>query len=150
MMNNHSTRWGAVLLFVALAAGACGGGDSDGKEAANKPDWEKKYGAIVNSVSDDIDRSVQALNAGQQPVVRSACAQLQEDMVDARKSIPVPDGTVDAALRSAFDATDKAARTCVEGARVASNADLVEQAQREMKTARETYSVAQDAIAAWD
>jgi hypothetical protein len=150
MMNNHSTRFGAALLFVALLAAACGGGGSDSGGAANKADWEKKYGAIVKSVSDDIDRSVQALNAGQQPVVRSECAQLQEDLVEARKAVPVPDGTVDAALKSGFDATDKAAKTCVEGARVASNADLVEQAQREMKTARETYSAAQDAIAAWD
>jgi cobalamin biosynthesis protein CobT len=132
-----------------MVGAGCGGGDSDEGGAANKADWQKKYGAIVNSVSDDIDRSVQALDAGQQPVVRSACSQLQEDMVDARKAVPAPDGTVDAALRSAFDATDTAAKTCVEGARVASNADLVEQAQREMKTARETYTTAQDAITAW-
>ncbi len=150
MMNNHSTRFGWALVFVALLTVACGGGDSGEANAANKGEWEATYGAIVKAVSDDIDRSVQALNAGQQPVVRSACSQLQEDMVDARKAVPVPDGTVDATLRSAFDATDTAAKTCVEGARVASNAGLVEQAQREMKTARDTYSKAQDAIAAWD
>src|SRR5215213_3267533 len=136
MMNNHSIRRGVAVLGVALLAGACGGGSDDSGDVANKADWEKKYGAVVSSVSDDIDRSVQALNAGQQPVVRSACSQLQEDMADARKSVPAPDGTVDAALRSAFDATDTAAKTCVEGARVASDADLVEKAQREMKTAR--------------
>jgi hypothetical protein len=150
MMNNHSTRFGIALLFVALLAVACGGGDSDGGTAANKADWEKRYASIVKSVSDDIDRSVQALNAGQQPVVRSECAQLQEDLVEARKAVPVPDSTVDAKLRSAFDATGTAAKTCTEGARVANNADLVEQAQREMKTARTSYSAAQDAIAAWD
>src|SRR5689334_15458238 len=116
MMNNHSTRFGIALLFVALLAVACGGGsDSDSGGAANKADWEKKYAAIVKSVSDDIDRSVQALNAGQQPVVRSECAQLQEDLVDARKAVPVPDSTVDAKLRSAFDATGTAAKTCTEG-----------------------------------
>jgi cobalamin biosynthesis protein CobT len=149
-MNNHSNRFGVVLVVAGLLAGACGGGDSGGGNAANKGDWEKKYGAIVKSVSDDIDRSTQALNAGQQPVVRSECGQLQEDLVEARKAVPVPDGTVDAALRSAFDATDTAAKTCAEGARVATNAGLVEQAQREMKTARTTYNAAQDAIAAWD
>ena len=150
MMNNHSTRFGIALVFVALLGVACGGGDSDGGDAANKPDWEKKYGAIVKSVSDDIDRSVQALNAGQQTVVRSECSQLQEDLVEARKAVPVPDSAVDAKLRSAFDATGTAAKTCVEGARIANNADLVEQAQREMKAARTSYSAAQDAIAAWD
>jgi len=150
MMNNHSNRFGLALVFVAVLAAGCGGGGSGGGNAVNKAGWETKYGAIVKSVSDDIDRSVQALNAGQQPVVRSECGQLQEDMVDARKAIPVPNGTVDAALRSAFDATDTAAKTCVEGARVATSAALVEQAQREMKTARDTFSKAQDAIAAWD
>jgi cobalamin biosynthesis protein CobT len=148
MMNNHSTRFGLALLFLAMLGAACGG-SSDSGGASNKADWEKKYGTIISAVSDDIDRSVQALNGGQQPVVRSSCGQLQEDMVDARKAVPAPDGTVDAALRSAFDATDTAAKTCAEGARVATNAGLVEQAQREMKTARETYSTAQDAIVAW-
>ncbi len=136
-------------MFVAVLAAACGDGDSAGGNAANKGDWEKQYGAIVKSVSDDIDRSVQALNAGQQPIVRSACSQLQEDMVDARKAVPVPDSAVDTKVRAAFDATDTAAKTCVEGARVATSAALVEQAQREMKVARESYSQAQNAIAAW-
>jgi hypothetical protein len=61
----------------------------------------------------------------------------------------VPDPTVDAALRSALTATETATNTCVEGGRVASDADLVEKAQAEMKTARETYDAAQEAIAAW-
>ncbi len=149
MMNSHSTRWGLALALVAIVGGACGGGSDDSGGAANKADWEKKYGAVISSVSDDIDRSVQALDAGQQPVVRAACGQLQDDLLDARKAVPVPDGTVDAALRSALDASDTAAKTCVEGARVATSAALVEQAQREMKTARDTYSAAQDAIAVW-
>ncbi|HJV08315.1 MAG TPA: hypothetical protein VJ653_01480 [Acidimicrobiales bacterium] len=149
-MNNHSNRlWRAAVVGLIVVAGACGGGD-DGGGAANKGDWEKEYAAIVKSVSDDIDRSVQALNAGQRPVVLSECTQLQEDLVDAKKAVPVPDGTVDAALRSAFDVTTKAVNTCVDGARIASDADKIEEAQAQMKTARETYSAAQDAIAAWD
>ena len=149
MMNNHSKRFGLVVLVAALFAGACGGGDDEGG-AANKGDWEKKHGATVKVVSDDIDRAVQALNAGQRPVVLSECTQLQEDLVDAKKAVPVPDSTVNAALRKAFDDTTTAANTCVEGGRVASDASIVEKAQREMKAARESYSKAQDAIAAWD
>lgn len=138
------------MALAALAVGACGGG-SDGGGAANKGDWEKKNGSIVSTVSDDIDRSVQALNAGQRPVILQECTQLEEDLTEAKKkAVPVPDGVVDAAMRAAFDATTTAVNTCLEGARLASNADLVEEAQAQMKTARETYSTAQDAVAAWD
>ena len=151
MMNNHSNRFGrAAIVCVAVLAGACGGGGDDGGPAANKAEWEEEHGSAVRVVSDDIDRAVQALNAGQRPVVLSECTQLQEDLADARKAVPVPDATVDAALRAAFDATGTAAATCVEGGRVASDASIVEKAQREMKTARDSYSAAQDAIAAWD
>ena len=150
MMNNHSKRFGMVVLAAALFAGACGGGSDDEVGAANKAEWDRKYSAIVKSVSDDIDRSVQALNAGQRPVVLSECTQLQEDLAEARKAVPVPDSTVDGALRAAFDATGTAVNTCVEGARIASDADKIEEAQAQMKTAREKYTVAQDAIAAWD
>ncbi|HET7720969.1 MAG TPA: hypothetical protein VFK43_13460, partial [Acidimicrobiales bacterium] len=78
-----------AMLAVALFA-ACGGSDDEGG-AANKAEWDKKYSAIVKSVSDDIDRSVQALNAGQRPVVLSECTQLKEDLVEAKKAVPVPD-----------------------------------------------------------
>jgi hypothetical protein len=151
MMNNHSKRFGMAVLVVALFAGACGGGGDDEGGAANKGDWEKKHGSIVSAVSDDIDRSIQALNAGQRPVVLQECTQLQEDLTEAKKkAVPVPDSGVDAAVRAGFDATTTAVGTCLEGARVASDASIVEKAQREMKTAREKYSAAQDAIAAWD
>jgi len=131
-----------------MLGAACGGGSDEGG-AATKAGWEKKHGSLVKVVSDDIDRANQALNAGQRPVVLSECTQLQEDLADAKKAVPAPDGTVDAALRTAFAATDTGVKTCIEGARVASDASIVEKAQREMKTARETYTAAQDAIAAW-
>jgi hypothetical protein len=82
-------------------------------------------------------------------VLLSECTQLQEDLVEAKKAVPVPDSTVDGALKAAFDATTTAVNTCVEGARIASDADKIEEAQAQMKTAREKYDAAQDAIAAW-
>jgi hypothetical protein len=147
MMNNHSSGRRAAVVALALLAGACG--SDSGGAASNKADWEKKHGKAVSVVSDDVDRSVQALNSGQRPVVLSECTQLQEDLVDAKKAVPAPDPTVDAGLRSALGATDTAVKTCIEGARVASDASIVEKAQREMKTARETLDAAQDAINAW-
>lgn len=134
-------------MAAALLGGACGGGGGEG--AASKGEWDEKYSAIVKSVSDDIDRSIQALNAGQRPMVLSDCTQLQEDLAEARKAVPVPDATVDAAVRAAFDATATAVGTCVEGARIASDAGRIEEAQAQMATAREKYDAAQAAIAAW-
>ncbi|MGI8809584.1 MAG: hypothetical protein ACR2KK_17430 [Acidimicrobiales bacterium] len=148
MMNNHSTRRGLVIAVATLLS-ACGGGSDGGGAVANKGDWEKKHGSVVSVVSDDIDRSIQALNAGQRPIVLQECAQLQEDLADARKAVPAPDPTVDAALRGAFDSTGTAVGTCVEGARIASDASIIEKAQREMKVARERYDAAQSAIEAW-
>src|SRR5687768_7081284 len=119
-MNSHSNRRALALGMVMVLAAACGG--SENGEAANKAEWEEKHGSAVSITSDDLDRSVQALNAGQRPVVLSTCTQLEEGLVETRKALPVPDPSVDAALRSALDATGTAARTCVEGGRVASDA----------------------------
>src|SRR5215203_4378547 len=108
MMNSHSKRFAVAVAAFAFVAVACGGGDSDEGGASNKADWDKKHASTVKVVSDGIDRSVQALNAGQRPVVLSECAQLREDLVAAKKAVPVPDSTVDAALRKAFDDTTTA------------------------------------------
>lgn len=136
-------------MALALLAGACGGGSDDEGGAANKAEWEEEHGSTFSVVSDDIDRAVEALDAGQRPVVLSVCTQLQEDLVEAKKAVPAPDPTVDAALRSAFDATTTAVTTCVEGARIASDAEIIEQAQREMDVARERYDAAERAVEAW-
>lgn len=147
-MNNHSNRWRSAVVLLALALGACGG-DSDGGAASNKVEWQEEHGSAVSVVSDDIDRSNQALNSGERSNLLSTCTQLQEDIGEARGALPVPDPTVDAALRSALDATEIAARNCVDGARVASEAHRVELAQRDMKTARERFDEAERAIDAW-
>ena len=150
MVNSYSSRWRGALAVLALSglAGACGGG-SDGGTATNKADWQKRHGTAISVVSDDIDRSNQALDTGERPVVLSTCTQLQEELGDARDALPVPDATVDAALRRALEATETAARTCVDGARIASDADKIEQAQAEMKTARGRFDEANKAIDAW-
>jgi hypothetical protein len=135
-------------VVLALSLAACGG-DSDGGAATNKAEWQEEYGSAISVVSDDIDRSNQALNSGERSNLLSTCTQLQEDVGQARGALPVPDATVDAALRTALDATEVAARNCVDGARVASEAHRVEVAQGDMKTARERFDEAQRAIDAW-
>ena len=146
-MNSHSKRWAVALGMAVMLLAGCG--DSGDGAAANKAEWEDQHGNAVSITSDDLDRSVQALNAGERAVVLSTCTQLKEGLVEARKGIPVPDATADAALRSALDATDTAAASCVEGARIAGEAHLIEKAQREMKTARDRYDEAQKAIENW-
>jgi hypothetical protein len=136
------------MLLGALVLGACGG-ESDEGGAASKAEWQEKHGSAVTAVSNDIDRTNQALNTGERAVLLSECTQLSEDLADARKAVPAPDPAVDSALRGAFDATDAAAKECIEGARIAGVAHLIEEAQRKMKTAREKFDEAENAIKAW-
>ena len=150
MMNNHSNWFRSLLaaVLLALALGACGG-DSDDGAATNKADWESKHGAVLNAVSLDVDAANDALTKGDRAVILSSCNQLQEDLADAQKALPVPDPTVDGSVRAAFDSIGKATPTCLQGARIANDNHLVEQAQREMKDARTKLDEAQKAIDAW-
>jgi|GEM_PF-6620547 hypothetical protein len=147
-MNRYSKRFRSAVLLGALVLGGCGSGSDEGG-AANKADWEEKHASAVTAVSQDIDRTNQALNVGERAVLLSECTQLSEDLADAKKAVPAPDPAVDGALRSAFDAADAAAKQCIEGARIAGEAHLVEEAQRKMKTAREKMDAAESALKAW-
>lgn len=134
-------------MTAALLIGACGGGS--GGAATNKADWQKRYGPAVSAVSTDVDSADEALGKGDRPGVLSTCNQLQDDLAGARKALPVPDPTVDAALRSGLDAVSTAVPTCIRGGQVANEARVVEQAQREMKAARTKMDDADKAIAEW-
>ena len=148
-MNLYSKRSWPVLILLLVLPTACGGDSDDGGGAANKADWDKKHGATVNAVSLDVDQANGGLDRGDRPVILSSCIQLQEDLTDARKAVPVPDPAVDSALRAALDSVGTAVTTCIEGGRVASDASIVEKAQREMKDARAKLDTAQAAIRAW-
>ncbi len=139
----------AAGVLLALSLGACGGDSGDGGAAGNKADWQAKHGAVVTAVSTDVDAANAALDKGDRPVILSSCNQLQEDLADARKAVPVPDATVDARLRAALDAVGTAVPTCLQGARIANDNHLVEQAQREMKDARTKLDEATKAIDDW-
>ena len=147
-MNNHSNRWRAATLLAALVLGACGG-DSDEGAATNKADWQSKHGPVVKAVSLDVDAANDALTKGDRAIILSSCNQLKEDLADAQAALPVPDATVDGSLRAAFDSIGKATPTCLQGARIANDNHLVEQAQREMKDARTKLDEAEQAIDAW-
>lgn len=135
--------------MAAALAGACGGGGDSGAAATNKADWDKRSGAVVAAVSTDVDAANEALAKGDRPVILSSCNQLQEDLTAARKGLPVPDADADRALRAGLDAVATAVPTCLNGGRVANEARVVEQAQREMKAARARMDDAGAALAAW-
>ncbi len=136
------------MLAAALAVGACGG-DSEEGAATNKADWQAKHGPVVKAVSLDVDAANDALTKGDRAIILSSCNQLQEDLADAQKALPVPDATVDGSLRAALDSIGKATPTCLQGARIANDNHLVEQAQREMKDARTKLDEAEKAIDSW-
>ncbi len=149
-MNKHSTarRWCAAAALGVLVFTSCGG-DSDDGAATDKAEWEEKHGAAVAAVSTDLDEARQALSGGQRQLIISACTQLQEDLVEAREALPVPDPTVDAALRSALDAIEAGVPDCLEGARLANQAHITETAIAEFRDARPKMDEANRAIADW-
>lgn len=140
--------WWAGAVLAALLGGACGGA-SGGGPAAGKSDWEKRHGAAVRAVSVDLDSAREGLAKGDRPAIISSCNQLKEDLVDARKGLPVPDPTVDGAVRRAFDAIEAGVPDCLEGARVASQASITESAIAKFRDARPAMDDANAAIAAW-
>jgi len=148
-MNLYSKRFLSAIMLTAALSGACGGDSGGNGAAANKTDWDKQHGAAVKAVSTDVDAANSALDKGDRPAILSSCNQLQEDLADARKGVPAPDATVDAALRAGFDAVGTAVPTCLQGGRIANQNLIVEQAQREMKAARLKMDDAGKAITAW-
>ncbi len=137
-----------VAVAVVLTAG-CGGGDSGNGAAADKSEWEERHGEAVQAVSLDLDSARDALSKGDRPVILSSCNQLEEDLAEARKALPVPDPTVDGALRAALDAIQAGVPDCLQGARVASQASITESAIAKFRDARPKMDDANAAIAAW-
>lgn len=147
-MNIHSIRFRLAVILGVAVCGACGGGGGSGN-ANTKAGWTKAHGPIVSTTSIDIDVANQALDAGQRPDVLAACNQLNEDLPKARKALPVPDPTVDGALRATLDVTNAAVTDCLEAARVGNQASLTEKAQREIKDARAKMDDTNKAIENW-
>ena len=138
-----------MLALAAVLSGACGGSDSGDSAAADKSEWEERHGEVVQAVSVDLDAARDALSKGDRPVILSSCNQLQEDLADARKSLPVPEPTVDGALRAALEAIESGVPDCLQGARVASQASITESAIAKFRDARPKMDEANAAIAAW-
>lgn len=138
----------AVTLAVVLVTAGCGGG-SGGSKTLTKAQWESRYGPAVTTLSTQLDFSRSDLRKGVQQDILSGCSLLRDDVTAAKGALPVPNPASDAALRKALTELTQGAADCIQGARVASDAAITEQAMRELDTSRSYLDSAQQAIAAW-
>ena len=135
--------------FVALVVvGGCGGSGGSSK-TLTKAQWSRQHGAAVTTVSTELDRARATLMSGNQQSIIGDCTVLSDSVTAAKKGLPVPDPTSDAALRKALTSTDMGAADCIQGARAASNATLNEKAMAELTDARGQMDQANQALAAW-
>jgi hypothetical protein len=107
------------------------------------------HGAAISAVNTELDFARSALDKGERDAILSACTLLNDDLVEARKAVPAPNSSVDAALRKGLDAVTLGASDCLQGARVASVASLNERAMAELTTARADMDAVNQAIANW-
>ena len=140
----------SVAVVAATLLSACGGGDSGG--ATTKAAWQKKNGDLVAAYGRDLTDAVNTLNQGQRAATTGSCTQVADDAKDLRsKALPVPNPTVDSALRKAIDAGIAASDRCLKGAveTGSQGANDVEEAQRQFATASKSMDDADAAIKAW-
>ena len=142
----RGTSAGLVAAALIVLAG-CGGGG--GGKANDKASWQKDNGSLVTAFSKDIDDAITTITQGERNATVASCTQVQDDGNELRtKATPVPNATVDGALKKAIDLANQAAADCLKGAKN-TDAREVEAAQREFPDARKALNDAQSAINAW-
>ncbi len=137
----------------AVAAGvgtavlmACGGGSGAG--ATTKAAWTASYGESLTALDTDLDTARATLSTLQRPDILGSCTQLRDSLVEARRSLPVPDPPSDAALRTGFDAIAVGIEDCIQGAR-GPDIPRLEKSFGELREAHTLLEVATRTIAAW-
>jgi hypothetical protein len=132
---------------MAAAIVACGG--SSRPKVLTKPEWTARYGAAVSAVGTQLDFARSALDKGQRDAILSACNLLHDDLGPAEQALPVPNLTVDAALRTSLNDLSTGVEDCLQGARVASVASITERAMAELARARTELDTANRDITNW-
>jgi len=128
-----------------LALCACGG---DSGTAPTKAAWTSKHGDALATLTTDLETARATLSSLQRPDILGTCSQLRDSLGEARKSLPVPDPSSDAALRAGFDAVAVGTTDCIEGAR-GPDIPRLEKSFRELREARTLLEVATRTIDAW-
>jgi hypothetical protein len=137
--------WASVAGASALLLVACGDGSSD---ASPKAAWTAKHGEALRTLSADLETARTTLSSLQRPDILGSCSQLRDSLIEARKAIPVPDPSADAALRAGLDAVGVGTGDCIEGAR-GPNIPQLEKSFSELREARTLMDVATRTIDAW-
>lgn len=137
----------AAVVGIAVLAG-CGGGGGGGS-AGTKAEWEEQNGQLVAAYSRSLDDAMNNINQGARANTVGSCTQVADDARELDdQAFPVPNPTVDAALRLAVDNGTKAAASCISGSGAGGARDI-EKAQVEFQDARRAMDDAESAISAW-
>lgn len=136
----------AAIATAVMTMTGCGGAGGPGD---SKAAWERGNGELVAAYSRDLDDAIDNIDQGARAATVGSCTQVADDARELEnQAFPVPDGTVDAALRQAVDAGRAAAASCLAGSRGGGARDI-ERAQGEFADARRALDAAQAAITAW-
>ena len=136
----------AAAAVVAAALGACGGGSSGAP--SSKAEWTDRNGDAIATLNTDLGTARTTLSSLQRPDILGSCNQLRDSLGEARKALPVPDPTVDAALTTALDAVAVGTEDCIQGAR-GPDIPQLERSFRELREAHTLMDVANRSIASW-
>lgn len=137
----------ALAAMAAVTLAACGG---DGGSEDTKEGWQDEHGSLVAAFSRDLTDALNVINQGERTTTLNTCTQVQDDAREVRDSaLPVPNAAVDTALRRSVEAGLRAAENCLRGGRE-TNADAVEEAQRQFAEARQAMDEAESAINVWE
>ncbi|MGI8810011.1 MAG: hypothetical protein ACR2KK_19635 [Acidimicrobiales bacterium] len=136
--------WAVVAGTVGMAAlVSCGDSGPPSKAA-----WTAEHRPALAALDTDLDTARASLSSLQRPDILGSCTQLGDSLLEARKSLPVPDPASDAALRTGFDAIAVGVEDCIQGAR-GPNIPQLEKSFGELREANTLMEVATRTIDAW-
>jgi hypothetical protein len=135
----------AVGVALAVLVGGCGG---DATGAPSKASWTKAHGPALDALDRDLATARTTLSSLQRPDIIGTCNALRDSLAEARKGLPVPDPSSDAALRNALDAVGTGTDDCFQGAREP-NIPQLEKSFSELREADTLLEVARRTIDAW-
>ena len=127
---------------------ACGG-PATSTTASAKADWTARHGPAIAAVRTQLGFARSALDAGDRQTILAACNLLQDDLNAARNALPVPNPAADSALRKGLSSTSTGDSDCLQGARLASVASIVERAMAELRDASALMDTANQTITDW-